>query len=293
VSTPAEAAAPTAGDLVVQALRTSVLSLAENEPGIAAADDPERVHKARVATRRLRSNLKTFAPLLDKHWANELRKELRWLGAALGEVRDGEVLTARLGAHVDSLPARYRSAGRALVAKLKEETGLMRVRLVATIESERHAELLRRLADGAGEPPLKRSAARPGIDVLPAQVVPRWEHLERRVGALPPDPADAELHRVRILAKRARYAAEAAVPAAGEEAKAFAKALANLQTVLGELQDSITAAAWLRSAASADDPVAGRLIKLEEAAAAAARAEWPKAWKAASRKSLRRWLPEA
>ena len=49
-------------------------------------DDPESVHQARVATRRLRSDLRTFEPFLDERFAAELRGELRWLGAELGAV---------------------------------------------------------------------------------------------------------------------------------------------------------------------------------------------------------------
>ena len=51
----------------------------------------------RVAARRLRSGLRVFRPLLDREWADELRDELRWAGQGLGELRELEVLIARLG----------------------------------------------------------------------------------------------------------------------------------------------------------------------------------------------------
>ena len=65
--------------------------------------DPEVVHQARVATRRLRSDLRTFEHFVDHEWAAELRAELRWLGAELGAVRDVEVLRDRLRADVAQL----------------------------------------------------------------------------------------------------------------------------------------------------------------------------------------------
>ena len=49
-------------------------------------------------------------------------------------------------------------------------------------------------------------------DVVPGLVARPWRKLRKAVKALPADPTDPELHRIRILAKRARYAAEAAPP---------------------------------------------------------------------------------
>ena len=53
----------------------------------------EDVHQARVATRRVRSDLKTFGDILDPLWRSHLRSELKWLGAVLGELRDLDVLS--------------------------------------------------------------------------------------------------------------------------------------------------------------------------------------------------------
>jgi CHAD domain-containing protein len=107
--------------------------------------------------------------------------------------------------------------------------------------------------------------------------------------------ADSHLHEIRIRAKRVRYAAEAAAPVIGGRAKRFAVAATALQTVLGEHQDAVTAAAWLRERATTTDDVelawvAGLLAAEERAAAAAARAEWTALWDALDRRRLRSWL---
>jgi hypothetical protein len=65
--------------------------------------------------------------------------------------------------------------------------------------------------------------------------------------------------------------------------------------VLGEHQDGVVAAAWLRtSAAQVHDEhaafVAGQLVALEHEAALAARRAWPPVWREASRKKHRHWL---
>ena len=85
-----------AADVVRIALASSVARFDANEPMLWTDRDPEAVHQARVATRRLRSDLGTLHDFVDKQWSMQLRAELRWLGAELGGVRDVEVLHARL-----------------------------------------------------------------------------------------------------------------------------------------------------------------------------------------------------
>jgi len=103
---------------------------------------------------------------------------------------------------------------------------------------------------------------------------------------------DDELHRIRTLAKRTRYAAEAAAPVAGREAERFAKAVTAVQTLLGEHQDSVVAATFLRSITGAARRafVAGELHELERRAQVQVRESLTGTWKAARAKSLRDWL---
>jgi len=122
-----------------------------------------------------------------------------------------------------------------------------------------------------------------------------WKRLRDAVDALEEDPADEELHEVRIRAKRARYAAEAVAPAVGRDAKRFAKRITDVQDVLGEHQDSVVAEQWLRAQldSSSRGPmlfVAGELAAIERAAGRAARNHFPAVWRRARRKHLREWL---
>src|SRR4029453_8392336 len=85
-----------AGDAVRRAIALSVIRLIRHDPVVRLDVDPEGVHQARVATRRLRSDLRTFRPLLDEEWSTTLRDELRWLARALGDAPGGDVLLSRL-----------------------------------------------------------------------------------------------------------------------------------------------------------------------------------------------------
>src|SRR5438067_5163160 len=86
----------TARDVIKFDLAESVAALLHHDPLVRTGRDPEAIHQARVATRKLRSNLRTFGPLLDVEWLEALRAELGWLAMGLGAVRDREVLLERL-----------------------------------------------------------------------------------------------------------------------------------------------------------------------------------------------------
>ena len=66
--------------------------------------DPDAIHDMRVAIRRIRSTLRTFRGLWDRERSEGLRSELKWLGARLGKVRDGQVMSANLSGAVHSEP---------------------------------------------------------------------------------------------------------------------------------------------------------------------------------------------
>ena len=75
------------------------------------------------------------------------------------------------------------------------------------------------------------------------------KRLDRAIEAqLTGDPeADHLLHQARKAGKRARYAVELAAPVLGKKADKLIAGRKDLQDVLGEHQDSIVAAAFLRA----------------------------------------------
>jgi CHAD domain-containing protein len=288
-------------DLVVRrAIASSVARLVCNDPGVRIGEDPESVHQARVATRRLRSDLRTFGRLVDEPWANGLRDELRWLGDVFGAVRDADVLIGRLERRIEGkdgrLPDPDRPSGKALVDQLRSDRDRARAQLLRALRSERYDALLDQLVAAAQRPRLLlRVDGRDDADLLREMVRRPWDRLRDEVAALPDQPSDVQLHTVRIRAKRARYAAEAVEPAIGKRARGLARALARVQDALGEHQDAVVAGEWLRRAATRSEDAsgafaAGLLAALEREAADAARDTWRDAWAEADRKRVRGWL---
>ena len=119
-----------------------------------------------------------------------------------------------------------------------------------------------------------------------------WRQLDKCVGALGDAPSDAHLHRVRIRAKRVRYAAEAMVPIFDDEAKAFAARVEALQTILGDQHDAVIACERLRAQRWEDADAAftaGELAAIEAACANEGRAGWRACWEHAERKRAHFW----
>ena len=276
------------------AVASAVARLDANEPALWTERDPEAVHQARVATRRLRSDLRTLRDYVDPRWVVPLRGELRWLGAELGAVRDVEVLRERLSLHAGLLPDTEADAARAAVNRLEADHSVARADLLGALHSPRYAQLHRALHDAVTTPRFIRHADAPATSALPRAVRPPWRRLRRAVDALGTVPSDAALHEVRIRAKRARYAAELASPVIGRPARELGAALARVQDVLGEHQDAVVAGAWLSKTAPECTPseayALGMLAEIERGLAVRSRAALGEAWRAARVRRLRSWL---
>jgi CHAD domain-containing protein len=279
-------------DVVRRELATSVVRLLRHDAGVRLGEDPEEVHQARVATRRVRSALRTFRDVLEPEWATSLRDRLRWLADALGDVRDTEVLRERIRSREPMLPEADLGALEELVTMLEAKRDEARERLLRAMREPEYLALLDDLVEAARQPRVLQEVATASAATALRAVLERpWLHLSNAVERARDDGSDASMHGVRIRAKRARYAAEAVSPVFGKRAQSFAEAAASLQDVLGEHQDSVVARRWLREAVGSDGDafVAGELSAIEAQAAAAARAAWSKAWKTLSRKRLRFW----
>ncbi len=266
-----------------------VAELMAHDPGTRLGEDPEELHQVRVATRRLRAVLRAARPLLDPAWTGSLRNELAWLGGALGPVRDLDVLLERLRAETEDLEPAERSAAGRFLELLGEERDADRKEMLEAMTSPRYAELLTRLEAAAVAP--RGQEADVSLRDLAAR---EFRKLRKAVRALPTDPSDAELHRVRIHGKRARYAAELAEGVVGKPARRFVEDAKRLQDVVGEHQDAVVAEERIRGLLDrVHNPLAylaaGRIVEREHARRSEARAAFPEAWAALEKSGKRAW----
>jgi CHAD domain-containing protein len=289
--------------VVRAALDNSVQKLLAADPVARIGTDPEGVHQARVATRRLRSDLRTFAPLLDPLWVATLRDELRWLASELGVAREAEVLLGHLLDRAHALPPELETEVRPLLEAAFGDREAAHVRVLGALRSARYLDLVDRLVQGAIAPRFAPEAMKTTTRDVARLARRPWKQLQRDHAALGTDPSDPALHALRIRAKRARYAVEAVAGAVGgEKPLRLADAITDVQDVLGAHQDAVVAQAWLHQHLMTIDAAtgvgvgtvtvyaAGVLAGLLRADAIAATEALPDVWRRASRRNLRAWM---
>jgi CHAD domain-containing protein len=252
-------------------LREQLREVERHDPGTRFGRDPESLHDMRVGVRRLRALLRAGKELVAND-TSELDERLKQLGRVLGEVRDLDVLLARLDAEAAELGGEDERRAGSLLAALRTERSCGRSRLLAALRSDEYLALLDDTARTIDE--LEPSGSAVTLDEIADEASAR---LRRAVRKLPDAPADEQLHAVRKKGKRARYAAELA------GRKTLVKRAKKLQDVLGEHQDAVVAAERLRDLAAGSAPeqalVAGRLVEREEERRIETRGAWREAWK--------------
>ena len=204
--------------------------------------EPEAVHKLRVGTRRLRSTLRNFGPALTSSpdALGTLDENLRWFAALLSPIRDGDILARRLKAEVAELSPEQVLGP--VVIEIEETLATERAAAIQAWQrarsDERYTMIMSTLAEWLVEVPLAEEQL-DGRAVLKKAK----RKVQRRLKGAGDDLE--QLHRARKAVKRLRYAGELLddlMPEAGKIAKAAKKQ----QTVLGDHQDLVVAADFLR-----------------------------------------------
>ncbi len=227
-----------AGAGFAQIARACLAQLQANLPGLLQEKDPEYLHQARVAVRRLRSAARLFRNNCPLPAAEMAR--IAELGRALGAARDWDVFVLdTMPSLLEAVPPAEKTllSGRAQAARRKaRDAALGFVRRPQT-----GADLLAlhhwlNMHPGApGKPALVKLAAR-RIDRLHAAVLAAGEGFAEKT--------PQERHVLRIRVKRLRYALESLGSLFGGQKK-FAASFAILQDELGALNDAVTVLGFL------------------------------------------------
>jgi CHAD domain-containing protein len=240
-----------AGDVVLAYVAAQVERLKALDPAV-RRDEPDAIHQMRITARRLRATFQEFPMVVPKAMTLHIRDELRWLGQVLGEARDNEVLSERFRAELAGLPAEL-SPGPVqarVTAHFAARQSAAEPAIRQALDSQRYLAVLDELDLLLSNQPLAPAASAPASEVLPhaiAKAHRRTARRMRRARRTRPGPArDRALHEARKAAKRTRYAAEAATPALGKQARRFAKRVKAVQSALGDHHDAVTTAITAR-----------------------------------------------
>lgn len=289
---------------VVLSLRSAAVRLRRAAPALAAGR-VRGVHGVRVSCRRLRSELRAFRDFVDPDWRERLEAELKWLGGALGDVRDLDILRHRLQvAALEDGEAGREDLSESLEPLFnwidqRRESAAEAMRLA--LESDRVGLLANLLQEAHFAPPLRKRSRGSCRKVLPPLVKSAWRRFKRDARALGPWSDDERFHDVRKRAKRIRYTAELVAPALGRKAerksRRFIRLTKSVQNALGEHQDMTIAIAEVKRFANqnaGDDPdldqALGALLDRLRSSADASRDAFFEIWRKLDRKKLRRWM---
>jgi CHAD domain-containing protein len=291
-----------AGAVLLEYLAAQAERLAAEELRVRRGG-PDSVHQMRVASRRMRSALQAYRPLLDRKRTDPIVDGLRELGRALAPARDAEVLHERISDGLAGLSKELRlgPAQAQMTRYFARAEAEANAAVLTELDSERHAGLRSAIDALMERPPLMKRAARPARKELPKLVARSAKRLEGAV-KVATDPTaeeserDVAVHSARKAGKRLRYATEVAKPAAGKDAKEFAKALKGFQSALGEHQDTVVARETLRELGTLAHPAGengfsfGLLYGRDAARAEEIERDLPELWAQAWKRRNRRWL---
>lgn len=227
-----------------------------NEALVMASRDPRALHQARVAIRRMRSAFSIFKPMIGDDGA-ELRGELKWLAATLGDVRDIDVLLGRAppGPIHDRIAAARVSAYEDLLEVLAGHRARVMMLNVA------HWVVQGRWMDGEGGDAHGGQPAQ----VFAAMALARFRRRIKRRGKGFAELDDETRHEVRKDAKKLRYASEffASLFSRKREQRRherFVSALEAMQDRLGALNDLAAVPAVLTRLGLAGEARAGEFV---------------------------------
>jgi inorganic triphosphatase YgiF len=218
-----------------------------NEPALNRGD-PEGVHQMRVGLRRLRAAMSLFADLLRDPQTAAIKAELKWLAGELAPARELDVLMNRVVTPVRRRHARWDGIP-SLTQELSEKREAALVQAQNAVKSERFRTLTLETAAwleiGQWTKPqddLVRDRGDIAVERFAAeQLTRRWGKIRKQGKALARLDARSR-HKLRIQAKKLRYAAEFfaglfAGKRSSKRRQKFLPALERLQDGLGDLND--------------------------------------------------------
>ncbi|MDQ3665370.1 MAG: CHAD domain-containing protein [Acidobacteriota bacterium] len=211
--------------------------------------EPEGVHDMRVASRRVRSALRDFAPHLRKTKMAASTKQLKEIADKLGVVRDYDVAIIALEKLQKKANPEISSGLQRIVDDRKAKLDPARQDLVQALNYKKLSQLERKFNQAVAgaivpQAPAETPASAATVERAPtykmfarSTLIKRLKELEALSPSLYAPERVKPLHEMRIAAKRLRYAMELFAPCWGDQLGVFSRQVAQMQSSLGELHD--------------------------------------------------------
>ena len=251
--------AKTFGDWATIAIAKHYKKILKHETKVLQDKDPEELHQMRVGMRRLRSTMTGFAPALDLPIDE---KQIGKIAKILGKLRDLDVLleTLKTG-YVSILPREEQKILSIAIKVLDKKRKKVFKQVKSTLKNQRYQQFKQTIDDWLKNPQYRQIAALEIREVLPDLLSPQISRLLLHPGWLVGVDIEAgkvklsdkpaleiveqiliaqgqALHDLRKQAKRSRYNMELFTDFYCDSYAYYLKQIKQLQSVLGEIQDS-------------------------------------------------------
>lgn len=273
----------TFGDWAYLAIKKHFQKTIKHETDVLKDKDPEALHQMRVGMRRLRTAVNGFAPALSLPKATQEQKIAK-VARQLGELRDLDVLQDSLqNQYLPTLPTKEQDALKKVLTALKKQRQKTLEQVQTTLKEQQYPKLKQAFKDWLEHPSYGELAEISIYDVLPDLLLPSvsqlFLHPAWLVGAKigdgkidVPSALNSEivvqllnahgdiLHSLRKQAKRVRYQMELFTDFYGPTYKDYLKDIKEIQSLLGEIQDSFVLAEFLTD--NLDSKITDKLPRL-------------------------------
>jgi CHAD domain-containing protein len=265
-----EKEATTFGDWAYLAIAKHTAKFQKYEVGVLEDQDPENLHQMRVGMRRLRSAITGFGLGL-KLPQNAGEKAVGKIAKILGELRDLDVLLDTLqNKYQPDLPPKEQKELNKILKKLAKQRVKIFSKVKSLLQSKVYYQVKNSLTKWLEKPDYQK-VAQVGInEILPDLLLPQiskfllhqgWfvgvefqgkelklsDNLSSETVNQLLDSQGEDLHSLRKEAKRTRYQMELFTQFYGDNYQNYLNDIKDIQTVLGDIQDSVVLRDCLQS----------------------------------------------
>lgn len=257
----------TFGDWAYLAIKKHLNYTIKHETDVLKDTDPEALHQMRVGMRRLRTAMHGFAPAVALPKSAQEPKVAK-IARQLGELRDLDVQQETLQNQIAVLPKEEQDTLKKVLATLGKQRKKTLEKVQNTLESSSYQKLIAAFKDWLEEPTYGELAELSIYEILPDLLLPSVSQLFLHPGWIVgvnidageieiPRDLDSEkvrqlldtygdrVHSLRKQAKRVRYQMELFTDFYDDTYKNYLKDIKEVQSLLGEIQDSFVLAEFL------------------------------------------------
>ena len=229
--------------LCLRIIKEQVEKIIHLETVVIGAEENEALHDLRVGIRRTRVGLLTFKPLINPIIYKYLKKTLKESGDITGNVRDLDVFIERVKDFENDLKGENGNQSTEFSKYFIKKRNEEKIKLVEYLNKDDHHNFIHQLIDLVNDKNewinIDCVSSYEGISILEYASVVVKKRLQQVMNfdSSINQPFEGQLHKLRIEAKKLRYAIEFFANNLNERGEQLITKMKAMQDILGEIND--------------------------------------------------------